>query len=309
LPAIAVTPVGAPGAVAGVTELVVAEGVLVPTAFVAVTVKLYTVPLTSPVMVIGEPVLNPLNPPVFDVAVYVVIADPPLLAGAVNVIVAEPFPAVAETAVGASGTVTGVTEFDAVDDALVPIELVAVTVKVYAAPLTRPLIVIGAPLLDALNPPVFDVAVYVVIVDPPVLAGAVNEIVALPFPAVAETLVGAPGVVAGVTALLVPDGVLVPEAFVAVTVNVYAVPFVRPVIVIGDEPPVAVAPVLEVTVYDVIAEPPVLAGAVNEIVAEPLPATAVTPVGDPGAVEGVTALLATEDALVPTAFVAVTVKV
>jgi len=42
--------------------------------------------------------------------------------------------------------------------------------------------------------------------------------------------------------LLVPDEVLVPTALVAVTVNVYVVPFVRPVIVIGDEPPVAVKP-------------------------------------------------------------------
>jgi hypothetical protein len=49
--------------------------------------------------------------------------------------------------------------------------------------------------------------------------------------------------------LLVPDGVLVPMPFVAVTVNVYVVPFVRPVIVIGDEPPEAVnPPVFELTV-------------------------------------------------------------
>jgi hypothetical protein len=39
--------------------------------------------------------------------------------------------------------------------------------------------------------------------------------------------------------LLVPEMVLVPTALVAVTVNVYAVPFVRPVIVIGDEEPLA----------------------------------------------------------------------
>lgn len=39
LPATAVTLIGAAGNVAGVTELLVAEGMLVPTAFVAVTVK------------------------------------------------------------------------------------------------------------------------------------------------------------------------------------------------------------------------------------------------------------------------------
>lgn len=73
--------------------------------------------------------------------------------------------------------------------------------------------------------------------------------VACPFPAVAVPMVGAPGTVAGVTALLALDAVLVPFAFVAVTVKVYAVPLVSPVTVIGDEPPLAVKPpVFEVTV-------------------------------------------------------------
>jgi hypothetical protein len=87
-PATAVTDVGAPGVVAGVTELEAAEAVLVPIAFVAVTVNVYAVPLTSPVIVIGEPLLVAVKPPVLDVTVYEVIAEPPLLAGAVNVIVA-----------------------------------------------------------------------------------------------------------------------------------------------------------------------------------------------------------------------------
>lgn len=39
-------------------------------------------------------------------------------------------------------------------------------------------------------------------------------------PATAETLVGAPGTVAGTTELLVPEDVLVPTALVAVTVKV-----------------------------------------------------------------------------------------
>ncbi len=41
---------------------------------------------------------------------------------------------------------------------------------------------------------------------------------------------------------------LVPTEFVAVTVKVYAVPLLRPVTVIGEEPPVAIWPPLEVTV-------------------------------------------------------------
>ncbi len=51
LPAVAVTPVGAPGTVTGVTEADDAEAVLVPAAFVAVTVTVYAVPLVNPVIV------------------------------------------------------------------------------------------------------------------------------------------------------------------------------------------------------------------------------------------------------------------
>ena len=81
------------------------------------------------------------------------------------------------------------------------------------------------------------------------LVGAVNAIVAWPLPPVALTFVGASGTVAGVIELLVPESVLVPTAFVAVTVNVYVVPLLNPVIVMGDAPPVAVNPPLfEVTV-------------------------------------------------------------
>ena len=68
-------------------------------------------------------------------------------------------------------------------------------------------------------------------------------------PPVAETPVGAPGTVIGVTELLETEAVLVPTAFVAVTVNEYVVPFVKPVMIIGEEPPYAVKPpVFEVTV-------------------------------------------------------------
>ncbi len=87
-------------------------------------------------------------------------------------------------------------------------------------------------------------------------------------------------------------------------------PLVRPVTVIGEEPPVPVRPPgLEVTVYEVMTEPPLDTGAVKVIVASPLPRTAETLVGAPGVVEGTTELLAADAALVPTAFVAVTVNV
>jgi hypothetical protein len=68
-----------------------------------------------------------------------VIADPPLLAGAVNATDAWVLPGVATGEVGAPGTVAGVTAEDAAEADPVPALLVAVTVKVYAVPLVRPL--------------------------------------------------------------------------------------------------------------------------------------------------------------------------
>jgi hypothetical protein len=74
----------------------------------------------------------------------------------------------------------------------------------------------------------------------------VKETVTLPFPRTAVTLVGAPGVVAGVTEFELLEATLSPTEFVATTVNVYAVPLERPVMIIGELPPVAVnPPVLE----------------------------------------------------------------
>jgi hypothetical protein len=85
-----------------------------------------------------------------------------------------------------------------------------------------------------------------VIVAPPVLAGGVKLTVALPLPPVAATLVGVPGaVIGGVTADEAPDDVPAPTALVAVTVNVYATPFVNPVTVIGEDGPLAVIPLGE----------------------------------------------------------------
>jgi hypothetical protein len=59
-----------------------------------------------------------------------VIALPPLLAGAVKLTVACVLPALAATAVGAPGTVTGVTALDAVLAEPLPTALVATTLKV-----------------------------------------------------------------------------------------------------------------------------------------------------------------------------------
>ena len=74
------------------------------------------------------------------------------------------------------------------------------------------------------------------------LAGAVNLTAALAFPAVAAPIAGAPGTVAGVTLLEAADAAPVPNPLVAVTVNVYGVPFVSPITVKGLLAPVAVNP-------------------------------------------------------------------
>ncbi len=56
LPGNALTVVGASGRVTGVKYPLGAEAVLVPTTLVAVTVKVYCVPLVRPVTTIHEPV-------------------------------------------------------------------------------------------------------------------------------------------------------------------------------------------------------------------------------------------------------------
>ena len=65
-----------------------------------------------------------------------------------------------------------------------------------------------------------DVTVYWVIAAPPSDAGAVHETTASALPPVADTPVGAPGKVAGITTLEDVDADPVPTLLVAVTVNV-----------------------------------------------------------------------------------------
>jgi hypothetical protein len=91
--------------------------------------------LVSPVTVIiplPAWVNVPVKLPGFEVAVYDVIVEPPLEAGAVNDTDACASPALAVPIVGVPGTVAaaGVTELDGALAAPVPMALVAVTVKV-----------------------------------------------------------------------------------------------------------------------------------------------------------------------------------
>lgn len=59
---------GAPGTVAGVTELLAVEGEPVPLMLVAVTVKVYALPLVSPETTIGLAADVAVNPPGLEVA-------------------------------------------------------------------------------------------------------------------------------------------------------------------------------------------------------------------------------------------------
>ena len=84
----------------------------------------------SPVNVIEEPVVVAVMFSGLEVTVYREIVLPPLDAGSDHEIVALAFPGIAVTFNGGVGTVAGVKGPEAMEGALVPCELVAVTVKV-----------------------------------------------------------------------------------------------------------------------------------------------------------------------------------
>src|SRR5664280_338319 len=109
---------------------------------------------------------------------------------------------------------------------------------------------------------------------------------------------------------LAGDVAEVPATLVALTVNVYAVPLVRPVSVAWVAPVVVAArpPGEAVTVYWVTAAPPLLLGAVQDTTAAVLPGVAATRVGAPGTVFGVTTALASEAGELPAALVVFTVN-
>ena len=93
------------GGRAGVTGLDGVEGSLVPTALVAVTVKVYVLPLAnlSTVEVSVTPSSTAVTLPGSEVTVYWVIGLPPSETGAVQLTLASPSPATAVTPVGGLG--------------------------------------------------------------------------------------------------------------------------------------------------------------------------------------------------------------
>ena len=108
------------------------------------------------------------------------LAPPELLAPQVMVAcgddpLAMPVTLTAEEMVGVLGRVAG-TRFELADDAdPVPLALVALTVKVYVEPAVRPEVMVQeVPDPVQVAPPGLAVAVYVVMAEPPVLAGALQ---------------------------------------------------------------------------------------------------------------------------------------
>ena len=109
----------------GVTALLAAEAIPLPTLFVAVTEKVYSVPLdsedTTQDNVVFDATFTTHVPPAgFDLTVYEVTTAPPLFAGAAQRTDARASPTTACTAVGASGAVgcargTAVAEPDGAD--------------------------------------------------------------------------------------------------------------------------------------------------------------------------------------------------
>lgn len=199
----------------------------------------------------GEVVPPAVKPPGLLVTVYPEIGDPPSLAGTAKPTVALPSNAVATTEPGADGAVNaaaGVTELVASDGGPSPATFEATTVNVYEVPLARPPTVIGEVNPLTLTLPGLLVTVYPVTDAPPSLAGAAKLTIAVPSPAVALTLTGAEGAVGGVevevgvTGSLAAEAVPVPTAFVARTVNVYDVPLVSPLTVMGVVVPTAEKP-------------------------------------------------------------------
>ena len=149
-------------------------------------------------------------------------AAPPLLAGAAHDTTDDAFAApVALTAVGAPGTVDGVTAADADEAEPVPLAFVAVTVNVYEVPFVNPATVHEVVAVVHVNEPGEDVTVYELIEAPPLLTGAVHDTTDEAFAfEVPETEVGAPGTGAGTTAADAADAKPDPEVLAAVTANV-----------------------------------------------------------------------------------------
>ena len=141
-----------------------------------------------------------------------------------------------------------------------------------------------------------DAQVYPVIAEPPV-AGAVQETASERAEVVTVGALGVAGTVVAVIEAEALEASEVPDAFVAVTVNVYAVLDCKPVTVSGDDDPVAVYdPGEDVAVNDVAVAP---APAVKVTVADPLLNARPDPASVAETLVGVLGAPLAEEAIVP----------
>ena len=210
-----------------------ADGGLIPTAFRAITLITYGVPLVRPVTVhavavIGELGLYRVHDPATPLLLeyftkYSVIADPPVFAGATHVTARLALPRVATTDVGLSGTVTaGVAGAEFADGRLMPTAFWAMTLITYAVPLVRPVTVHEVAVIGELGlyrvheaPLLLEYfTIYSMIFEPPLLEGATHVTARLALPRVATTDVGLPGTVAFVTVIVKAFSVVSPPTSV-----------------------------------------------------------------------------------------------
>ena len=179
---------------------------------------------------------------------------------------------------------TGVTALDDADDPDVPPAFDAVALNVYDVPYVKPVTVHSPdePVTVHVREPGVEVIRYDVGV-PPGPAATVTTADASLISALGAG--GVPGTAGcGVTGSEAEEAADVPPPFVAVALNVYDVPFVKPVTVQLPEAPVTVhvkEPGVDVTRYDT-GVPPVPAATVTT--AEETPASAVGVLGVPGTV-------------------------
>lgn len=132
LPLVAVPITGAPGTVAGATGSDGVDAAPVPKPLVAVTVKVYAIPLVKPVTAIGldvPVVVGCAVVPTYGVTVYLMIGLPPS-EGAAKLTSTFVSPGAVVTPVGAPGGPMGVNPDPAVADGPVPIAFCAATVNV-----------------------------------------------------------------------------------------------------------------------------------------------------------------------------------
>ena len=221
----------------GVTALDDADDPDVPPAFDAVALNVYDVPYVKPVTVQSpdEPTTVHVREPGVEVTRYEV-GVPPEPAATVTTADASLISAVG--AGGVPGTAgCGVTESDAAEAAEVPPPFVAVALNVYDVPLVKPVTVQlpEAPVTVHVKDPGVEVTRYDAGV-PPVPAATVTT--AEETPASAVGVRGVPGTIGcGVTAFDATEAADVPPPFVAVALNVYDVPFVKPdTVQLPDEP-------------------------------------------------------------------------